>query len=251
MTQHWQNLLAIDHYTVVANGLLHDYDRKILTFLYQPLIGASCLGLYMTLWAELEENRLWSKTLSHHSLMNFMDMNLGGIYECRLKLEGIGLLKSFVKKDEQTRIFVYELQPPLTPEEFLKQNLFDVYLYQKIGQKQFSRLKRFFSEQKFQDSEYQQVTKEFQDVFSSSHLDSDEMTQNMEEAEMSPFIGRKQPEIVKAKAIDFDFDLLFAGMHKNLVPTTAFTEEVKETVSSLSFLYGIDPIQMKNLFSMQ
>ena len=51
MTQHWQELLPIDHYIATANGLLHDYDRKILTFLYQPLIGAGCMSLYMTLWA--------------------------------------------------------------------------------------------------------------------------------------------------------------------------------------------------------
>ena len=43
MTQHWQELLPIDRYVVTANGLLHDYDRKVLTFLYQPLLGASCL----------------------------------------------------------------------------------------------------------------------------------------------------------------------------------------------------------------
>ena len=40
MTQHWQELLPIDRYIVTANGLLHDYDRKVLTFLYQPLLGA-------------------------------------------------------------------------------------------------------------------------------------------------------------------------------------------------------------------
>ena len=103
MTQHWQELLPIDHYIATANGLLHDYDRKILTFLYQPLIGAGCMSLYMTLWAELEENRLWSESHSHHSLMNFMDMNLKRIYEKRLKLEAIGLLKTFVKQEEGHR----------------------------------------------------------------------------------------------------------------------------------------------------
>ena len=131
MTQHWQELLPIDHYVVAANGILHEYDRKILTFLYQPLVGASCLSLYMTLWAELEENRLWSESHSHHSIMNFMDMNLKQIYESRLKLEGIGLLKTFVKKEEERRSFVYELQPPLTPEQFLLDGMLNIYLYRK------------------------------------------------------------------------------------------------------------------------
>ena len=151
MTQHCQELLPIDHYIATANGLLHDYDRKILTFLYQPLIGAGCMSLYMTLWAELEENRLWSESHSHHSLMNFMDMNLKRIYEKRLKLEAIGLLKTFVKQEEGHRLFVYELQPPLTAEQFLSDGMLNIYLYRKIGRTQFARVKRFFSDKKFCD----------------------------------------------------------------------------------------------------
>lgn len=100
MAQHWQELIPIDRYTVSASGLLHEYDRKVLTFLYQPLIGSACFSLYMTLWAELEENRLWSESSSHHILMNLLGINLKDIHEARLKLEGIGLLKTYVKTEE-------------------------------------------------------------------------------------------------------------------------------------------------------
>ena len=54
---HWQELLPADSYLVSSAGLLHDYDRKILTRLYQPLIGPICISLYMTLWSELEEKQ--------------------------------------------------------------------------------------------------------------------------------------------------------------------------------------------------
>ena len=134
MAQHWQELLPIDRYVVAANGILHEYDRKILTFLYQPLIGASCLSLYMTFWAELEENRLWSESHSHHSINEFYGYEFKAIFmKARLKLEGIGLLKTFVKKEEERRSFVYELQPPLTPEQFLLDGMLNIYLYRKIG----------------------------------------------------------------------------------------------------------------------
>ncbi|MBB6445675.1 replication initiation and membrane attachment family protein [Bacillus benzoevorans] len=251
MTQHWQELLPIDRYVVTANGLLHDYDRKVLTFLYQPLIGAMTLSLYLTLWAELEENRLWSESHSHHSLMNFMDMNLQAIYNSRLKLEGIGLLKTYVKEDEDIRSFVYELQPPLTPEQFLLDGMLNIYLYRKIGKAQFARVKRFFSDQTMQDSDYKQVTKAFQDVFTSFHPSafsySDEMKQDIEMEQEYSYIGRQHPKNIKAEAPDFNFDLLFAGLHENLISGSAFTEPVREVISNLAFLYGIDPIQMKNI----
>ncbi|WP_428912642.1 replication initiation and membrane attachment family protein [Niallia sp. Krafla_26] len=251
MAQHWQELLPIDHYVVTANGLLHDYDRKILTFLYQPLIGAGCLSLYMTLWAELEENRLWSHSHSHHSLMNFMDVNLKEIYEKRLKLEAIGLLKTFVKQEEEGhRLFIYEMQPPLSAQQFLSDGMLNIYLYRKIGRAQFARVKRFFSDKSLDTTEFEDVTRAFQDVFSSGHTNllayDEETKQELEVADGEQFIGRNEGTPVKVKD-DFNFDLLFAGLHESLISKEAFTKKVLEAISSLSFLYGIDAMQMKNI----
>lgn len=252
MAQHWQEMLPIDRYTVAASGLLHDYDRKVLTLLYQPLIGSVCFSLYMTLWAELEENRLWSSSNSHHSLMNFMDMGLKDIYEARLKLEGIGLLKVYVNKDEETRSFIYELLPPLTPEQFFLDGMLNIYLYKKLGRNQFMRLKRFFSEQKVKTATgYEEVTKAFQDVFQSGHPGSfeidDEVVQLMNESEVEGYIGRQEQEGIQIGNEDFNFELLQAGLNESLVPKKAITVKVKESISNLAFLYGIDPIQMKNI----
>ncbi|MDF2038865.1 replication initiation and membrane attachment family protein [Cytobacillus oceanisediminis] len=252
MAQHWQEMLPIDRYTVAASGLLHDYDRKVLTLLYQPLIGSVCFSLYMTLWAELEENRLWSSSNSHHSLMNFMGMGLKDIYEARLKLEGIGLLKVYVNKDEETRSFIYELLPPLTPEQFFLDGMLNIYLYKKLGRNQFMRLKRFFSDQKVQPATgYEEVTKAFQDVFQSGHPGSfevdDEVVQLMNESEGEGYIGRQEQEGIQIGNEDFNFELLQAGLNESLVPKKAITVKVKESISNLAFLYGIDPIQMKNI----
>ena len=250
MAQHWQEMLPIDRYTVAASGLLHDYDRKVLTLLYQPLIGSVCFSLYMTLWAELEENRLWSSSNSHHSLMNFMGMGLKDIYEARLKLEGIGLLKVYVNKDEETRSFIYELLPPLTPEQFFLDGMLNIYLYKKLGKNQFMRLKRFFSDQKVQPARgYKEVTKPFQDVFQSGHPGSfdDEVIQLMNETDEAGYIGRREQEGIQIGSEDFNFELLQAGLNESLVPKKALTVKVKESISNLAFLYGIDPIQMKNI----
>ncbi|KON86791.1 Replication initiation and membrane attachment protein [Sporosarcina globispora] len=252
MAQHWQEMLPIDRYTVAASGLLHDYDRKVLTLLYQPLIGSACFSLYMTLWAELEENRLWSSSNSHHSLMNFIGMGLKDIYEARIKLEGIGLLKVYVNKDEETRSFIYELLPPLTPEQFFLDGMLNIYLYKKLGRNQFMRLKRFFSDQKVQRAAgYEEVTKAFQDVFESGHPVSfevdDEVEQMMNEKDGEGYIGRNEQDGIQVSNEAFNFELLQAGLNESLVPKKALTVKVRESISNLAFLYGIDPIQMKNI----
>jgi replication initiation and membrane attachment protein len=252
MVQHWQEIVPIDRYMVAANGLLHDFDRKVLTFLYQPLVGSTCISLYMTLWTELGENTLRSETSSHHLLMNLMDMNLKDIYKARLKLEGIGLLKTFVKTEEGERSFIYELQPPLTPEQFFLDGMLNIYLYRKIGKKHFARLKHFFSIQKrTSDKEFAEVTKSFSDVYESISQSSLQYHQDVSDVltvEVNhDFIGRTEQNEIQIDPHSFDFDLLLAGLNDSLVPKKALTKKVKEAISNLAFLYHIDPIQMKNI----
>ncbi|GKU81534.1 replication initiation and membrane attachment family protein [Niallia sp. NCCP-28] len=252
MSQYWQDLLPVDRYQAAVNGLLTDYDRKIITFLYQPLIGTSCISLYMTLWAEVEENRLWSGLNSHHSLMNFMNCNLKEIYEARLKLEGIGLLKTYMKKEDENRFFIYELQSPLSPDQFFLDGMLNVYLFRKIGKGQYARLKRFFSDKKLPEtSEYVSITKEFPDVFMSDHHSairtSYEMKQEEIDEENTKFIGRNGQTSIQIQDNSFDFELLYAGLHDSLLSKKAFTQKAKDAIKNLSFLYGIDAIQMKNI----
>jgi replication initiation and membrane attachment protein len=251
MAQHWQELIPIDRYLVTSNGLLHEYDRKVLTFLYQPLIGSTCLSLYMTLWAELEENKLWSESSTHHLLMNLLSVNLKDIYEARLMLEGIGLLKTYVKSDESGRSFIYELYPPLNPEQFFLDGMLNIYLYRKIGKNHFGRLKRFFSiPKKPLEEDYLEVTRAFQDVFASATPGSlqymQEHAEDLEAESNQEFIGRLDQKPIQIDTNTFDFDLLMAGLNESLVPQKALTKKVKEAISNLSFLYGISPIEMKN-----
>ncbi|WP_226646437.1 replication initiation and membrane attachment family protein [Mesobacillus subterraneus] len=252
MAQHWQETLPVDQYIVSSGGLLHDYDRKVLTFLYQPLIGPACLSLYMTLWAELEENRLWSQPVTHHNLMTIMDMNLKDIYHARQKLEGMGLLKTYVRNEEEGRSFIYELQPPLTPEQFFLDGMLNVYLYRKVGKNQFLRLKRFFSDKRA-DSEpgYEEITKAFQDVFLSvppqALIHNEDSAADMEAEEGNVFIGREEAAKIQIDPAEFNFDLLLGGLQESLIPKKAFTSKVKEAISNLAFLYGIDALKMKNI----
>lgn len=249
MAQHWQELIPIDRYKVAANGLLHEYDRKVLTFLYQPLIGSTCFSLYMTLWAEVEENRLWSEPSTHHVLMNLLSANLKDIYESRLMLEGIGLLKTYVNTEEGQRSFIYELQPPLTPEQFFLDGMLNIYLYRKIGKNHFARLKRFFSDQKPPQEDYAEVTRAFQDVFASATPSSLQYMQEHSEAlETEPnqqFIGRTEQTPIQIENQEFNFEMLKAGLNDSLVPKRALSKKVKDVISNLAFLYNIDPIEMK------
>lgn len=253
MAQHWQELIPIDRYVACANGILHDFDRKVMTLLYQPLVGTTSFSLYMTLWAELEENRLWSEPSSHHALMSLMGLNLKEIYEARLRLEGMGLVSAFVRNEDGERSFIYQLKPPLSPEQFFLDGMLNIYLYRKIGKNHFSKLKRFFSDQNTGAHEgYKEVTKAFQDVFSSSSSPNALKFDPETAADLSietgqAYIGRKDNSGIQIDHPTFNFELLMAGLSESLVPKKSLTPKVKDAISNLAFLYEVDAIQMKNI----
>ncbi|MCD8501096.1 MAG: hypothetical protein LRY71_04710 [Bacillaceae bacterium] len=87
MTLHWMHLVPGDFYLVRTTGSINDFDKKIVTLLYQPLIGAVAHSLYLSLLSELEGDCFTSQKITHRTLMTMMNLPLDRIYEERKKLE--------------------------------------------------------------------------------------------------------------------------------------------------------------------
>ena len=87
-------ILPADTYTIVNKTVLTDKDRKVISMLYQPIIGYTAVSLYYTLLDDLDKLELISEDLTHHHLMATMQLKLEDIVIAREKLEGVGLLKS-------------------------------------------------------------------------------------------------------------------------------------------------------------
>lgn len=251
MHQMWNEVQPVDRYQVSLNGILHEYDRKVISLLYQPLIGANCFSLYTTFWNEVENNRIISDEWTHYHLMNFLSLNLREIYEARLKLEGIGLLKTYVNQSGEDRKFIYELIPPLSPEQFFTDGMLNVFLYRQLGRTHFLRLKQFFTDEKIDKKEFKEITRSFQDVFATNN--GENYVHDLEANEVSnvstdeQFISRSTTQTIKIENNDFDFELLMAGLNELIIPQKSITKQVKEAILNLAFLYNIHALDMKNL----
>ena len=92
-------ILPADTYTVINKTILDDKDHKIISMLYQPIIGYSAVSLYETLVMDLEKSELISDELTHHHLISTMQLSLDEIVIAREKLEAVGLLKTYLKKN--------------------------------------------------------------------------------------------------------------------------------------------------------
>lgn len=252
MTVHWKELLPIDEYMVRTNGILHEYDRKVLTMLYLPLIGSTCYSLYMALWSEVEANRFWSEEKKHLHLMSMLQLNLQQIFEERKKLEGIGLLKTYVNNGDAMRTYIYELQPPLSPKNFFDDGVLNIYLYNRLGKKSFNKMKQFFSDTKVDTNTFKDVTSTFSETFSSVnpselYTSNEEMAEALNIKDDEQYANREKTYGILLSEQQFDFSLFFAGISEVLIPHEAFSKEVKEVITKLAFVYHIDPIEMKKV----
>ncbi|WP_459500245.1 replication initiation and membrane attachment family protein [Bacillus sp. C1] len=245
--QSWMELLPIDRYKVSAKGLLHSYDRKVLTMLYQPLVGSKAFSLYMTLWGELEQDRVFGKENTHHSLMVTMQMQLPEVYEERVKLEAIGLLNVYIKKEKDIRMFIYELAPPLSPKQFFDDIVLSIFLYNRLSRAKYNQVKQYFLEEAFDFSSYENVTHSFNNVFGSFNPGQFEHAQEELRIPSSAVMPGNAKGTAPALWNDFfDFSLFVEGLSA-LVPRKAITDQVRECVVTLSYVYGVDVLSMQNI----
>ena len=104
-----ETVLPADIYTVINRTILTEVDKKILINLYEPIIGSTAVSLYLTLWSDLDKREIMSKDYNHHHLMTLLKSRLEDIIEGREALEATGLLKTYIKKEDNLNSFIYEL----------------------------------------------------------------------------------------------------------------------------------------------
>ena len=61
-------LLPADKYVVINKTILSDQDRITINTLYAPIIGASAVGLFFSLWNDLDQSMIASTEHSHHHI---------------------------------------------------------------------------------------------------------------------------------------------------------------------------------------
>ncbi len=253
MALHWMHLLPVDRYVVQTNSYITDFDRKMITLLYQPLIGAIAHSLFFALLSELERDQYESKETTHKTLMTMLGLPLDKIYEERKKLEGIGLLNVFKQKKDDNIIYLYELQKPFSPQEFFKDDVLSVYLYNRVGKYRYLQLRERFTINKVSIEEYQDITLSFSEVFTSLH--HSEISSQQGELAASLAIDPNQVIISNENTKDtynileetFDFSLLTAYLSNMIDSTSLLTETVKEAIVRLAFVYRIDPYEMSKI----
>lgn len=229
-------VLPADVFMVVNRTVMNDHDRKIINMLYQPIIGSNATSLYYTLWADLDRTELLSGEFTHHHLMTNLKLKMDAIVVARKKLEAIGLLKTYVKKDH-VNSYVYELFSPVSAMEFFNHPILNIVLYNNVGKKEYERIINYFKVPRINLSSYEELTSSFSDVFESVKGD---LSYNMND----DLRANKTGNIKIDNA--FDFDYLISMVPDGIITNKTFSKEVKELINNLSFIYNMDAVSMKS-----
>ena len=136
-------LLPADIYQVVNKSLLNEYDKLVLSMLYMPIIGNVSISLYESLYNELKANSYISVELTHHHLITNLGISLNELKIARMKLEGIGLLKTYYMEGN-VNSYIYELYSPISANEFFNHPIFNMVLYNTLGKEEYERVFNYF-----------------------------------------------------------------------------------------------------------
>lgn len=229
-------ILPADTYTVINKTVINDSDRKIVTMLYQPIIGFTAVSLYFTLIDDLDKLELMSDDLTHHHLMATMQLKLDDIVVAREKLEGVGLLKTYLKKDTINH-YAYLIYSPISASDFFNHPVLNIVLYNNLGKKEYEKLLNYYKIPRISLKDYEDVTCNFTDVFTS-------VTGNIIKTEEN-IMERSSNSITIDKGIDFN--LLISSIPDNLINEKCFTKEIKDLINALSFTYNLSTLDMQSL----
>lgn len=226
-------LLPADKYVVINKTILSDQDRITINTLYAPIIGASAVGLFFSLWNELDQSMIASSEHTHHHLMTIMKMSLEEIKRARESLEAMGLLRTYYKEGDINE-YVYELYSPLSPAEFFDNAIYNVVLYNNVGKSEYDKLVKKYQRHDIDLDGFKDITKKLNDVYEPLSISSPDF-----------IIKRDALGINSDNIIDFDF--IFSSLPKNLINEKTFNLETRKLINQLAFIYNLDNIKMCEL----
>lgn len=238
----YQELQPVDTYTLKQSASFSEYDRQLLSLFYQPLTGPEPISLFLTLWADAETNT--PRTFNHYHLMNHLSMSLPSVFQARISLEAIGLLRSYMGTEGDSRTFVYELLSPLDADQFFHDPLLATFLFSKIGETSYRELRARFAVDKLDMTKYKEVSRNFLDVYTPVNGNAHELLNDQ------PLRRKTGSEGVPFDDSFFDFSLMMSGLSEQMVPRSAVAGIPRQLIAKLAFLYSLSPLDMQKVIMM-
>ncbi|MQS88731.1 DnaD domain protein [Companilactobacillus mishanensis] len=241
-----ENLTPLTGFWCVTNNQFDDNSRRLLTDLYLPLIGTTAFSIYQLLWEKVPVKQIVTQRQSHSVLFSLLDIDTNQFVNERIKLEALGLLKTFQKEDEMGSYLVYQLFSPLSAKEFFNDDLLSVFLLEKIGESEYAKLADKYRTKIDIIDDAEDISKGFLDVF---RLSDDDLINTPAEVSNSRE-NFKNTELVNTPKVDeksstkLDFELISERVSQLYKISREDLIKNEDTLNNLHSFYGIDEIEL-------
>lgn len=243
MQEAFSELSPRDPLMVTAATFYSDLDQQVLTYLYQPLLGPVAYSLATFLWTEVQQDQ--SAAHRHDLILTTLNIDLPTFYQARLKLEALGLVKTYWAKAADPSYYVYELYAPQPPTRFFQDDLLSVLLYETVGEQRFQQLVAQFKRRPVTKSSLVDVSHNFLDVF---HIDPQHVattpTAIAEANESFQIKSAPQPQVT-ANA-QFDWAFFKQQLQRNFVTLAPVTQQ-RQLILTFHQLYGLNEMELAQL----
>ncbi|GAF14987.1 LOW QUALITY PROTEIN: helicase loader DnaB [Bacillus sp. JCM 19045] len=248
MSWHWKELLPVDSFSIRLADLITDLDFQVLTLLYQPLIGVHAIALYKSLVMQLPYGVYHGETHTHQHLSLMTGQDIAELLEARKNSRR--LIYKRIKRKQSKTVYLFMSCSPQSRMFFFKMDVLSVFLYNRLGKQGYRIVKDRFLVQRMDYSDFEELTQSFSDVFTS--LTHSEMQPNLMGHGDTVFNGSDEYELIGKektglKIKGFDIELMMQSLSSFIVPNDLLTDEMKELIKKLAFVYQIEPLPMANL----
>ena len=231
-----KDVKEFDTYSIQKNGIVSDFDLKVLIRLYQPIIGYTATSLYLTLLNENSLSPVVATNRTHKRLFALMQINKTDFLLARKKLESIGLLNTKIKENENKieLDYLYALQSPKTPNDFFNDTVLNSLLLKSLGEDEFYRTQYFYSDYQPQNDDYIDISSSFEESFIIKPASIKNLSQHYSE------------KVTKNVVSNLNMDAFVVKMTEHLIPKSLFTSAVKKEIARVKMLFDLNEKQLEN-----
>ncbi|GBG95638.1 replicative DNA helicase [Ligilactobacillus salitolerans] len=242
MTENLKDISPKDGFVVVANHTPGGQELRALMDLYVPMMGSQAYGTYVLLSRYGKTHPNLVKRSMNKELLLALSVGMRDFLEAREKLEGLGLLRTFEKKDRLGKLNLYYLQAPLLGTDFFKDDLLSTLLLETVGQGPFRKLREEYCPPEFKVEGSTEVTHSFLEVFP---IQRSTLLKNAASKPL-PKNEEQAQQLIERNNGSLDLKFFRQLLAKSFVPEQEALKNM-DAIQTLHLLYGLDELQLVRL----
>lgn len=228
MSLHMRLVKSEDFYSIKVRGYVTALHLDVLDVLYQPIIGFAATSLYRYLYATREFRS--GSPLSFTLLHNHLGFTYDQLSMAFNRLEGVGLVRSYLVTHDAFNEFIFEIYAPKDPAAFSHDAIFMNLLQDVVGPRHAQDILSIFKlDSETHDKE--EVSSDFAAIYGPQikELNGDEL-----------YTGKTLDNVIADVKIPFDEALFFNILtSKRMILPSALSKNEVKVLMQIAGLFGL------------